>query len=210
MFKTLLLAAVASIATSAQAANVIDQNQPDGNAGLAGFSNLSHPLQSFQTNAGNVSGGGFRVHGVSGTDPLELQIALWDALPNAVGANQLASGTVEVDPVVEQWADVFWTPVTVATMTTYYLTVDIAGGTVGGGVVGVFRGNPYPNGELFLRDAGSGGQYQTYSSDTTFRTYTFVENTGAIPEPATWALLIGGFGLAGGMLRRVRSVPVRS
>ena len=27
---------------------------------------------------------------------------------------------------------------------------------------------------------------------------------GAVPEPATWALMIGGFGLAGGMLRRRR------
>jgi hypothetical protein len=26
-----------------------------------------------------------------------------------------------------------------------------------------------------------------------------------VPEPATWALMIGGFGLAGGMLRRRRT-----
>lgn len=30
---------------------------------------------------------------------------------------------------------------------------------------------------------------------------------GAVPEPASWALMIGGFGLAGGMLRRRRAVP---
>ncbi|MEW5685876.1 MAG: PEPxxWA-CTERM sorting domain-containing protein, partial [Pseudomonadota bacterium] len=28
----------------------------------------------------------------------------------------------------------------------------------------------------------------------------------AVPEPATWALLIAGFGLAGGSLRRTRSL----
>lgn len=29
---------------------------------------------------------------------------------------------------------------------------------------------------------------------------------GAVPEPATWALMIGGFGMAGAMLRRQRRV----
>ena len=28
----------------------------------------------------------------------------------------------------------------------------------------------------------------------------------AVPEPTTWALMIGGFGIAGGMLRRRRSI----
>jgi len=29
---------------------------------------------------------------------------------------------------------------------------------------------------------------------------------GSVPEPSTWALMIGGFGLAGAMLRRRRSL----
>lgn len=35
-----------------------------------------------------------------------------------------------------------------------------------------------------------------------------VSNAGAVPEPATWALMIGGFGLVGGAVRRRRSAVV--
>jgi hypothetical protein len=37
-----------------------------------------------------------------------------------------------------------------------------------------------------------------------------IATTGAIPEPATWAMLIAGFGLVGTALRRRRQTPVSS
>lgn len=33
-----------------------------------------------------------------------------------------------------------------------------------------------------------------------------VSVSGVVPEPATWALMIGGFGLAGALLRRRRAM----
>ena len=40
------------------------------------------------------------------------------------------------------------------------------------------------------------------SSGTDRYTLTISNAVGAVPEPASWALMIGGFGLAGGALRR--------
>jgi PEP-CTERM motif len=40
------------------------------------------------------------------------------------------------------------------------------------------------------------------------RTVTGVAGVGGVPEPASWALMIGGFGLAGAALRRRRAVAL--
>lgn len=39
--------------------------------------------------------------------------------------------------------------------------------------------------------------------------YRFIIFSGSIPEPASWAMMIAGFGLAGGMLRQRRRTSVR-
>lgn len=47
----------------------------------------------------------------------------------------------------------------------------------------------------------------TYSTDqTAFIDHVSAIGSGAVPEPAAWALMIGGFGLAGAALRRRRAV----
>ena len=51
---------------------------------------------------------------------------------------------------------------------------------------------------FFVGNAGS------YSFDTTGLRLAI--STADVPEPATWAMMIGGFGLAGGSLRRRRTV----
>jgi len=35
-----------------------------------------------------------------------------------------------------------------------------------------------------------------------------VGSTGGVPEPASWAMMLGGFGLAGGAMRRRRATPL--
>jgi len=58
--------------------------------------------------------------------------------------------------------------------------------------------------------ATSGGSFTfgigTHSADNIGTLLDDVKlDIGAVPEPATWALMIGGFGMAGGMLRRRRA-----
>jgi hypothetical protein len=48
----------------------------------------------------------------------------------------------------------------------------------------------------------------TAPSDTTFKGVAFAPQSAAVPEPATYALLIAGFGLVGGLLRRRRGSVV--
>jgi len=52
-----------------------------------------------------------------------------------------------------------------------------------------------------------GGGYGTYA---TFDIARAVSSPAAVPEPAAWALMIGGFGLVGGTLRRTGRVAKRS
>ena len=52
-----------------------------------------------------------------------------------------------------------------------------------------------------------GGGDEGYGLDNVVFTYDGAPSTtGGVPEPASWALMIGGLGLAGAMLRRRRSV----
>lgn len=71
-----------------------------------------------------------------------------------------------------------------------------------------------PGRDFFYADRYRGGPVNTYVIDEDYDTptnYTFtitVLEYAAVPEPATWALMIGGFGMVGGSLRRRARVRV--
>jgi len=58
---------------------------------------------------------------------------------------------------------------------------------------------------IFNYDPNSTSLFR-YVDDLTFGPTGLTGGGGAIPEPTTWALLIGGFGMAGAMLRRRRAL----
>jgi hypothetical protein len=60
------------------------------------------------------------------------------------------------------------------------------------------------SGNLFLVAAASGS-----GGDDSFKLNAASITTPAVPEPATWAMMIGGFGLIGGTMRRRAAAAVR-
>lgn len=74
----------------------------------------------------------------------------------------------------------------------------------GSSVGGAFSGSA---GAGFLGFIGNGIVSATISSDVDFAIGDFYVTSGAVPEPATWAMMIGGFALVGASMRR-RSTAV--
>ena len=76
------------------------------------------------------------------------------------------------------------------------------------GVQHFYRGPSYTGGDFGLPlSAARPGSYFGVEDlegggDFNYTDLQFIARTGAIPEPATWAMLIFGFGLVGGALRR--------
>ena len=86
----------------------------------------------------------------------------------------------------------FGTPISITPGSTYTIRFAATAGTFD---YGFSTGNQYTRGQLFI---GSG---VPASGDLTFS-----EGLSAAPEPATWGLMILGFGVVGSTLRRRRRV----
>jgi hypothetical protein len=63
---------------------------------------------------------------------------------------------------------------------------------------------PFANASLAFSGTAKSVLFGGQANRQTFDDFTFGSTTvgGAVPEPATWAMMIGGIGFAGGMMRR--------
>jgi hypothetical protein len=64
----------------------------------------------------------------------------------------------------------------------------------------------WPNGNTNYASVGNGNGTSIWNNNG-FRGVTFGDG-GSVPEPASWALMIAGFGLTGAALRRRRAVTI--
>ena len=77
-------------------------------------------------------------------------------------------------------------------------------------VVDIVRNYVQPTGYTWIEETGLAG-YKLSAFSFTGATYKQLDDItvlAAVPEPTTWAMMIGGFGLAGGALRRRRAVAL--
>lgn len=70
-----------------------------------------------------------------------------------------------------------------------------------GGITGTL-GVPAPNSTAFIGFIDSSPISATFTNNAELDTIRFTTGTGAVPEPAAWALFVAGFGLVGLATRR--------
>jgi hypothetical protein len=199
-----LAAVIASAAAPASAAIVVDQSQWNVVGGFSYLTTRAIPSQSFTAGYDNSVGAGIFLTGTSSAVTGEVTITLYDGFPpphpRIVGTppfpvgKEIASGTAI--GTRGSWVDVSWARTVLTIGKSYWLGVksadrlSVAYGNSNG------RDN-YDGGTLYS------GVTASTLGDMTFR--TFADDTvAAVPEPATWAMMLAGFGLVGASLRTRR------
>lgn len=148
--------------------------------------------------------------------PVTLSILAGDGL----GGSLVASRTTTLPAIpatrTGTWFDFDFTGTTLATGQVYTALLSTTSSLLGlvyGPDINIYTG------QVLGSDAYAGGKIVSTRAldsicttnticDTNFR-FTGFTPMGAVPEPATWAMMIGGFGMVGGAMRQRRRGKVR-
>lgn len=189
----LACAALAIPITGASAVVVVDQSNTQYVHGFS-FLNYGTTAQTFVAGASNSVGAGIFLSPDYSSAPGTVSLSLWTNAPGA-GSTMLASSSAA--GVAGQWADATWSQVALTVGDTYHLRASADQSLVVG-----YGGN-YAGGNTYYDFGGSG--FSNFSGyDLNFRTLTQTDAISAVPEPATWAMMLIGFGGIGSSMRRTR------
>ena len=205
--RTMILAGV--IAGAAVSAPAAAQSVPNGTVSVAALYNptvtLGAATGTYTANSGATfevlgTGGFTSVTGLNGTMNGTLSFStaegttIAQSLANFFVFNDGRGGTYNFSPT--------------SVLTTSFSNVPNVSSSIGlyilGNVADAFQGFTPTPGSLTLSFNSTGGS--PYSASATLSVPP--AGAGAVPEPASWALMIGGFGMVGGAMRR-RKVNTR-
>ena len=178
-----------ALGSAAHAAAVLDQSNPPDFLGL----NDSFEWQQQVTSGAAGTLAGITLYGSSSSDLVRI------ALGNAFNSGPFVFSQTVTLSSVGTFIDTSAAGIHLTPGQTFVIDVSAGDGCC------FLRGsvNPYSGGDLFL-NSGSPQDYTTaFGYSMGFQTFV----SGGVPEPATWAMLLIGFGVAGAVLRRRASKP---
>jgi len=191
-----ILSVTMLLGAGAPQAAIIDQN--NSNVGVAFCAMDSDVLcgQSFQQSNANIAGAGIHLSESwigSGT----VTISIYQSY-GPTPAGLIAQGTSGVVNQNSGWVDVFWAPVVVSPMTTYYMLLS----SNGTGLVASEDSTRPAWGQYAFGNALASGSSNSYLNyDLAFRTF-YEPTVGVVPIPAAAWLLLSGLGGLGFLGRR--------
>ncbi|HWJ70895.1 MAG TPA: PEPxxWA-CTERM sorting domain-containing protein [Sphingobium sp.] len=195
------VAAVALIAAVPASAAVLWDFGQDGSVNdLVGFTLLNN----FNADSGISSGANYQIK----TNPSDSDGAV---LPNGDGSEYLSVlgggfATIDFAPGVTEFAFEWGSIDTYNSLTVLFNNGESLTIVPGGNFTNPANGNQF--------DADTNGLFRVFgSAGETFNSITFASGSnsfevdnlmvkGAVPEPATWAMMIGGLALVGASMRR--------
>lgn len=210
----MLAVAIPALAPAAATAAIIENTAGDRGATISFFDPLG---QSFTAIDSRLTSIGFQFESLNPTaanDPLTLTLRAGEGLTGAV----LATVTATLPASINDRTPVFYdfalgnTAVTIGGKYTAVLTTSssarnaVAFGPRSTNTAQPLGPDAYLGGRAFFTGDPDPYGFCTSSGqcDLNFRVIGATP-AGAVPEPASWAMLIGGFALTGGALRRRRA-----
>lgn len=209
-------AAVLSFSTAAAASTVFDNNPSNTNSsGNNPMAQGYYVAQNFAlASAASLNGFTYNAYTTSATLPVTaVNLNIYANNGGAVGA-QLFGGTFSVLSSIATGTNGYYTykdfsvalPNWSLAAGTYFLGLNVAPSQwdmhwtiVNPGSEGLAGGN-------YISSSGTTGTFNNYAFEHVF-TLSAANTQAAVPEPATWAMMLVGFGILGSALRRSRRQP---
>ncbi len=173
--------------------NAIELQGPFWNSGQFGFANAFR----FSLFSGDLAAGGTFV------EAIDVPVG---AVLGQAALNSAATFYVDISPLAYavNAGDVFSFSVALLERGAFGLVT--IGNVAGTQAAPVFQYNQYAGGRGYF--SNNGAAYAVLPGDVGFRTYVDQAVVAAVPEPASWAMMLVGFGAMGVVVRRAKRVTV--